>query len=146
MGRSILGFLAGAAVAMVVIAAVEGVSSLMHPMPEGLSMSDTEGMREFVSTLPTSAFVMVVLAWSLGALAGGWLAGKIAGRSSGIHGLAVGLLLVLGAVVNLVMLPHPGGVWAAGIVLPAACGYLGGLLARRPGAGTPAGGAVTAQG
>ena len=54
--------------------------------------------------------------------------------------------LVLGAVVNLVMLPHPGWVWAAGIVLPAACGYLGGLLARRPAAGTPAGGAVTAQG
>ncbi len=147
MGRSILGFLAGAAVAMVVIAIVEGISGFMHPMPEGMNMTDAQAMRDFAATLPASAFVMVVLAWSLGALAGGWLAGRIAARSTALHGLTIGLLLLLGAVVNLALIPHPGWVWAAGILLPPACGYLGGLLARRaPGPERPAAGAAAPQG
>ena len=132
MGRSILGFLAGAAMAMVVIALVEGISSFMHPIPEGLDIGDAQAMKDFVATLPPSAFAMLVLAWSLGAMAGGWLAGWIAARSAGLHGLAVGLLLVLGAIINMALIPHPGWMWAAGIVLPPACGYLGGLLGRRP--------------
>ena len=122
MGRSILGFLAGAAMAMVVIALVEGISSFMHPIPEGVDISDAQAMKDFVATLPPSAFVMVVLAWSLGAMA---------------------------AIINMALIPHPGWMWAAGIVLPAACGYLGGLLGRRPASPrpmTPAGSAPVRHG
>lgn len=149
MGRSILGFLAGAIVAMCVIAAVEGLSSLMHPMPEGMDPRDTQQVRDFVATLPPSAFAMVILAWSLGALAGGWLAGRIAGRSTGIHGMTVGLLLMLGAIVNMALIPgHPGWVWAGGILLPPAFGYLGGWLARpaRPARPDATAGAAPVQG
>jgi len=146
MGRSILGFLAGAAVAMVIIAAVEGISNIMHPLPEGLDTTDMEAMRAHAKTLPSSAFVMVLLAWSLGALGGGWLAAKIARRSPGTHGLAVGLLLLLGAVINLLLIPHPGWMWPAGVLLPPALGYLGGLLARRSAPLSSPPGAAVAQG
>ena len=149
MGRSILGFLAGAIVAMIVITAVEGLSSLMHPMPEGMDPRNTQQVREFVATLPPSAFVMVILAWSLGALAGGWLAGRIAGRSAGVHGMTVGLLLMLGAIVNMALIPgHPAWAWVCGILLPPAFGYLGGWLGRtaRPARPDATAGAAPVQG
>lgn len=109
----------GLAVAALMIGVVEGLSSLVHPLPAGIDYNDRAAMAAAISALPATAFVAVLVAWGLGALAGAYAATRI-GRHAGI-GYLIGVLIAAGAVANLLTIPHPVWMWAgAAIVIPLA--------------------------
>jgi hypothetical protein len=129
--RSALAVLAGVAVAAIVVAIVEAISSQVYRAPPGLNLADPAAMREFIRGLPAGAFVFVLAGWALGTLTGAWTAARLADRSPLVHGNIIGTLLLGTGVANMLMLPHPAWMWVLGVIAFVACGYAGGRLAAR---------------
>ena len=71
-------------------------------------------MTAAIAQLPTPAFVAVLLAWGLGALAGAWTAVRISGVAA--TGYIIGALLLAGGVANLLAIPHPIWMWPGAVV------------------------------
>lgn len=110
-----LGVLAGLVAGIVVIFAIEAISSRIYPMPSGLDPSDATAMSKAIAAMPLGAFVLVLAGWFAGTLGGMLLAAHITHGT--VAPLIVALLLVTGAVLTMVQIRHP--LWfmvAAGVV------------------------------
>jgi hypothetical protein len=129
MIRKILGVVAGVVAGGLVVFAVEAVGHAVFPPPPGLDTSDPETMKTMMQSLPVGALLCVVVAWVLGAFAGGAVAALV-GRSLG-PALVTGALQLLFGIVTMVMIPHPLWMIALGIVLPLPAAWAGGTLVRR---------------
>ena len=103
-----------------VISGIEVINSKLYPMPDGLSVADSEAMKEWISTLPTPAFGMLLAGWSLGTFSGVWVARRLARKRSQIPGIFVAAAFLIATILNLLMMPHPLWLWPAAFVcLPA---------------------------
>lgn len=105
----VVGLIAGMAVNMALVLLNTAV---LHPAPEGLDMMDPEAMNEYIATLPTSAF-LVVLAAHLGqAFVGGWVAAKLGASRPILLAMIVGVFSLVGGVMNLMSLTEsPTWMW-----------------------------------
>ena len=129
--RSILAVLAGVVVGFLALGLVDYVGHLFYPLPAGLER-DLEALKTYVATAPLGALLVVLLAWTWGTLSGGWVAARIAGRSHALHAGIVGtLVMVVFAIANVAMLPHPAWFVAAGVGLIAVAAWLAGRMAAR---------------
>ncbi len=128
--RGVLAVLLGVVVGMVVIGAMEFVSHLIYPLPEGVDPRDIETFKTVIARMPLGAFVSLLVAWAAGAFGGGWLAAWMASSAKTLHGMIVGLLLLSAAVGNMLMIPHPAWFWAVSLALFPLLAYAG---ARRAG-------------
>lgn len=129
--RSIVAILSGIIVAFLIVMGAEGVNSQLYPMPAGVDMADATAMKHYVSSLPVSGFLLVLVGWGLGALLGAWVAARVVRRSPMAHAMIVAGLLLCGGVANMLTLPHPAWVWVVGLSLFLLGGYAGGRLAQR---------------
>ena len=86
MLRDIGAIIAGLAVSIAVIMAVQMVGHTLWPAPDGLDWNDTEVIRTYTSQLPFLALLFPIVSYFLGALAGPYVACRI--------GIAKPLLLV----------------------------------------------------
>jgi hypothetical protein len=123
--RSVLAVLAGVVVAGVVVVAIEAVGHRVYPGPEG---HDHEALAAYIRTAPPGVFLFVLAAWGIGTLAGAWLAAWLAGRAPVVHGLIIGGLLLLGALANLLMIPHPVWFSVVGVAMFLPAAWLGAKL------------------
>lgn len=132
MLRTVLGTMAGLATLVVVILLVEAGGMLLYPPPPGIDPSKPDGMAQLVAQLPNGALAMVLLAWVLGAFAGGWVAARVARRGFPLlAALAVVGFVLAGVVAMVVSVPHPQWMTIGGLALPIPAAWLGALLARR---------------
>jgi hypothetical protein len=116
MIRTILGLLGGVITAGVTVAIGHQIGHRFYPPPPGLDLSDMEAFRELVATMPTGAFVAVLLAWLAGAFTGP-IAALLIGRHRPILLTVLVAGFFLAAVVsNLLALPHPVWMCIAGPV------------------------------
>lgn len=125
---TIAGVVAGIALSLALVIAVEGFSSIVHPLPEGFT-GDMDEMCRHVARYPHWVLGAVVLLWSATGAAGTWLAAKI-GRWPA--GAVVAAMLFAALVLNISMLPYT--LWfkiAMLVCLPAACYWGAGLASRR---------------
>ncbi len=131
MIRSVLAVAAGILVGIGLIFLGHFLSSFVFPLPEGLDWKDEAALDAHMATMPTGAFVLVLLSHAMGPFGGGFVAALIARRGKVICALIVGVFFLAGGVMELAH-PHPlwYGVAEALIYLPAA--YAGALLAPRP--------------
>lgn len=127
--RGLLALLAGAGVAMVLIGGVEIASAGLYPPPQDLDPGDQEQMAAFVASLPTGAFLMILAAWTAGAIGGGFTAARLASCCRPLHAGIIGLLLIAGALATMRQIPHPGWMWAAGPLVITAGTCLGSFVA-----------------
>jgi cation transport ATPase len=125
--RSILGIIVGVVLAFFVIAAVEYLAYVVFPPPAGLDPRDAADMPQILAQMPVAAFLIVGIAWALGAFVGGWGAARIARRAADTHIAIITAVILVGAIWNMIRLPHPAWFWVVAIVLI----LLGGLGARR---------------
>lgn len=94
----------------VTVAVIESISHSMHPMPEGLDPKNQEALAAWIETLPTSAFALVLTAWTLGAGVGAAVGARIA--SSPVPAYVVLVAGVLSVVSNNLMIPGPPWMWS----------------------------------
>ena len=120
--RMAMGIVAGIVVAFLCILAVEWVGHSLYPPPPGLDFSNPADMERLMAAMPATAKAFILVAWFVGALAGAWTANRIAGRS--LAGWVVALLVIAFGVATMIMIPHPGWMWAGGIVLPLVAGWI----------------------
>lgn len=130
LGSVVAGFVA-ASIIMMIVEAING--RLLHPelakAAEGLK--DPQALKALLATAPVSAFLVVLLGWILGGIAGGWLSARFAGRSPVSHGLALGALLTLAGISNNLMLPPPAWFWVASLLVLMPSAYAGARLASK---------------
>ena len=114
--RRVLGGLAGLAVALGVIFAVEAVNGTIYPLPQGTIVSSRESMRAALATLPAMALVIVLVGWLIAAVAGAYVATKVAGKVPGPAWVLGGLLLAV-TILNLMSVPHPVWFWFPAVLV-----------------------------
>lgn len=131
MLRSVLAVMFGLLVAVIVLIGMESISHTLFP-PPSVDPNDMDAVRALMADMPARMFVMVLIAWSLSALTGGLVAGRVAGRGAVGHAAVIGVLLTIGAIANFVMLPHPVWVVIVGLGLFLPMAVLGGWLGARP--------------
>jgi site-specific recombinase len=124
----VAGFVA-ATVVMMIVETINGrvFHSELARAAEGLT--DREAIRALLSTAPVSAFLVVLLGWILGGVAGGWVAARLSVQASLRHGLIVGGLLTLAGVANNLMIPPPMWFWVVSLVVFLPAAYAGARLA-----------------
>jgi len=108
MIRNILAVIAGLAAGMAVNMALIMLNAhVLFPMPEGTDMSDPEQMNAYIATLPTAAFVVVLVAHLGQSFVGGWTAARIGASKPMVLAMIVGVLSLVGGVLNMMQLEHP---------------------------------------
>ena len=127
--RTILAVVVGILVGAIVIFAVELFSP--HQPPADLDINDKAKFAEWVKTLPFSAFFILLLAYFLGSVVGGWVTNLVAGGRYR-PALVTGLGLFVAGVMNLIAVPHP--LWFAIVssLTYFAGAWIGGRLATGP--------------
>ena len=113
--RTVLAVVAGMALALALVVAVELFSSVVHPIPADFNGNIGEHVRRY----PHWVLGVAVLAWGAASTAATWVASRVGGRLAGI---VVALLLALALIFNLNALPYT--TWfktAMLIAFPVAC-------------------------
>jgi hypothetical protein len=105
--RSILAVLAGIAVALALVAAIEAGGHAAYPIPSGVDLTNPEQAREYMQGIPLGALLFVFAAWTCGAFGGALVAALLAGRRPMSHAGIVGGIVLAAAAANLAMRPHP---------------------------------------
>lgn len=116
MLRTVLGLIAGIAVAALTIFLIEGAGHAIWPPPPETDLGNPESIAALMDDIPTMAKVAVLTAWFLGALAGAVTALKI--THVRWTAWATALAVILGGVVTMFQIPHPTWMMALGVVLP----------------------------
>lgn len=129
--RSIAGVFAGVVTSGIVVFMIEGASQLIWPPPPEFMEAienHPEKLSELLDLIPFPAKLAVLLAWALGPVAGGFVTTKLT-RSSRPSRF-VGIIMLSFVILNLMFLPHPLWMAAAGIILPIPAARIGSRLAR----------------
>ena len=140
--RSILSILLGVILAMGIITLNSVVlAPLLFSLPTDLDPNDPPALKAALEQMPTEAFGLIMLGWTVAAFAGGFCAAWLAGRAWVLHASIIGAVVLFGTLMNIfVMLPyHPLWVNILGPILPIPVSVLGGLLARPRDEATPEG-------
>ena len=134
IGAVLVGFVAASAVMMLVEFAN---GHLLYPDlgRAAAGVRDQHEMAELMAKAPAGAMVVVLVGWILGSFVGGWVATRVAGRSSMRPGIVVGGLLTLAGVANNLMIPPPLWFWVAGLAVMLPLAWLGAKKALSPSLG-----------
>jgi hypothetical protein len=123
--RHTLAVVAGVVVAGMIILLFEGLNSQFFPPPPGLDHATHAEMAEWLRSLPTGAFLVVLAGYGIGAFAGSAATARVApSRAAHLAGL-VGAVLLVASLMNLVALPHPAWFWVANVLLIVGGAWLG---------------------
>lgn len=135
MGRTILGAVAGLAVAFFTIMLIEMASHHVYPPPPGIDPGNTADMARLIGMLPPGALLFVVAAWVIGAFDGGFVAALVARHQRPrIAALAPALMVMAGVVGMILVMPaHPMWMAVAGLLLPIPAALAGAWLAGKRG-------------
>jgi len=127
--RSLAAVFTGLVSAIIVITLVETVGHTIFPPPAGFDPMTPEGMSAIVAQMPTAALLFVLIAYLCGGVTGGVVAVKVAGSSRLTEALVVGSVLMVGALFNVMTIPHPIWMSVASVVVQLPAAYLGARLA-----------------
>lgn len=131
MGRTILGVIAGLATMFIVIMAIEAAGHALYPPPAGLNPMLAEDMAKIMLAIPGAAKAIVLVAWVVGAFAGGWVGAKIARQHPRIAAVLVAAMVMAGVIGMVLQMPeHPLWMSALGLLLPIPASLFGAKLAR----------------
>lgn len=100
----VVGIVAGSMVNMALILLN---SYVLFPMPAGMNMNDPEQMNAYIATLPSSAFLVVLLAHLGQAFVGGWVAARLGASRPILLAMIVGVFTLAGGIFNLMTLDGP---------------------------------------
>ena len=124
MLKNVLGVGLGLFIGLVMLGFIEFTGQLVFAPTEGVDINDPAAMKELQANQPVPKLVVLLAAWSLGALAGGWVCCELAGAQRIKAALVVGLLLQLISIRVLMKVPHP--LWfviaTQVVILPSAYG------------------------
>jgi hypothetical protein len=105
--KNVLAVICGVVAAMVIFFLFEYISHSAHPFPKNLDMKNSVAMNEYLSSIPFYVFVVVLAGYAVGSFVAGFIIGKMSGSPNRALPLIAGILFTVGAIINLVSIPHP---------------------------------------
>lgn len=105
--RNILAVIAGVIIGSIVNMALVNAGPMLIQPPEGVDITSFEGLKASMHLFQPKHFLFPWLAHAMGTLVGAFLAAKIAGSHQRTLALVVGVLFLIGGILNVVMLPSP---------------------------------------
>ncbi len=129
--RNVVAVVLGLVVGSVVNMGLIMLGPQVIPPPEGVDVTNMEGLRSSMHLLEPKHFLFPFLAHALGAFAGALAASTLAATQRMKLALGVSAFFLLGGVINAFLLPAP--VWFKALDLIGAyvpMGWLGGKLAE----------------
>ena len=114
--RGLAAVVMGLIVAFVVTFGIEWINSLLSPLPAGLDRHDEAALKAAIAQLPVQALLGVLVGWFLAAVAGTFMATRIA-RGDHRPAWFLGVLLVAGAIATMRAIPHPVWFWVAALAV-----------------------------
>lgn len=130
--RNFLAVLAGLIIGSIVNMGIIMLSSQIIPPPADVDVTTTEGLNAGMHLFEPKHFIMPFLAHALGTLVGAFIAAKIAVGNKMRAAFIVGILFLIGGILNVLMLSSP--MWFTGLDLLVAylpMAFIGGKLALR---------------
>jgi hypothetical protein len=115
--RSILAVILGLLSAFVLIALVQMIGVRVYPPPPGMDPTNLESMKAAMAQIPLGALLFVLLSYTVGSVAGGWVAARFAPKGGMMHAMTVAALLFGAGLMNLMTIPHPAWFWVASSLL-----------------------------
>ncbi len=134
MGRKILAVVVALIAAFAIMMVIQMLNSILVQPPSAEVMGDPARLKEFMASLPGTAYLVVLISYVLAAFAGGFIVTKMSRQVSTGPTLAViiGAILMIGGILNFfVMLPgQPTWLIAAGLICYIPLALLGHRFAR----------------
>lgn len=130
--RNLLGIIAGAIIGAIVNGGLITVSGMVIPPPAGADLTTSDGLKAAMHLMEPKHFIFPFLAHALGTFVGAYLAARIAATRKMTMALIVGVLFLIGGIINVVMLPSP--LWFTLVDLIVAylpMAYLGGKFGNK---------------
>jgi ABC-type Na+ efflux pump permease subunit len=128
MFRNLLSVIVGLIASFIVIEVIEIIGYKMYPPTTNLNFNNPDSFREYISSAPNSVFLLVILGYALGSLAGGFVASVIAKQNKYTKAITVGGILMGLGVFNLFNIPHPLWVIIFALIVFLPFAYFGGKL------------------
>jgi hypothetical protein len=107
MAKLILSIIVGIAVAMLIIMAAEMGAGKLYPTPSGVDFENAHALKRLMQQMPVGAYVCLLAGYAIGSFGGGLVATIISGRQSINAPVAVGVVAMVGGILNLIGIPHP---------------------------------------
>jgi hypothetical protein len=131
MLRSVVSLVAGVVIGGMVGALGESLLPRVFPPGPGVDFSTPAGAAAAFAQAPALALWLVILIYAIGALVGGAVATRLAGGDSLLPAIAVGGILMLAGISNLVAFTRPLWMALATVVVFVPAAVAGGKLACR---------------
>ena len=130
--RNTLAVIAGAVIGSFANGGLIALSPMLIPPPAGADVTTMEGLKASLHLFEPKHFIMPFLAHAVGTLVGAFVAALIAVNNKMRPAMIVGVLFLVGGIMNVMMLPAPTWFSATDLLiayLPMA--YAGGKLGTR---------------
>jgi hypothetical protein len=131
IARNVIAVIAGVLIGSFVNMGLIMVSGQVIPPPEGVDVMNMESLKASMHLFKPKHFLFPFLAHALGTFVGGFVASMLAATQRMKLALGVGVLFLIGGIVNVFMLPAP--TWFAALDLIGAyipMGWLAGKLSE----------------
>jgi hypothetical protein len=129
--KSLIAVVAGVIVGGVVVFLVEGIGSMLLLALAGIEPTTAQGAAALAGVRPTETLLVMVLAYVLGPLSGGYIAARLAPAKRYYHAIAVGAVQMLFGIITLTLFPHPPWFWIATLIVFIPAAMAGASLVRR---------------
>lgn len=113
--RNTLAAMAGALTGILLISALQLLSAMIYPIPEGVDRQDAQAMGEFIRALPLPAMFLVLGGYLIGVSGGAWVAGRLSFTVPRRQVFMVTGVFLIASVMNLTSFPHPPWFWVANL-------------------------------
>ena len=111
MIRNILAVIAGIVVGMTFNYVMVMLNTALYPMPDGVNFDDMDMLVEYFSNLPFSAYLIILVAHLGQAFLGGMVSAVISRNAVMTVAIIVGLVSMIGGIINMILLPLPNWMW-----------------------------------
>ena len=137
-GRSFLAIFLGCMAANVLFLLVENIgmnispppTELIEQMQSGTDDQKKEALDQIIAQASIGAMTFVLLAWTVGTFAGGWIATRIAPYKPIGHAALTGVCLLSGVIINFIQIPHPTLLMVASAFIFVPVALLGGWFGK----------------
>lgn len=117
MLRKILAVVCGIISGSLLVGLIEQINHRLYPFPKGFHQDNMVAFKEYISALPVTGLLMVILGYALGAIAAGFISTKIAKSGKKTYALICGGIFLLFTIYNMIVLPTPVWFWFLGIAV-----------------------------
>lgn len=124
--RNILAVVIGLVLGSMVNMGIIMISAYIIPPPPGADVTTAEGLKASLHLFQPKNYIMPFLAHALGTFVGALIASIIAANHKWSYAIAIGLIFMIGGIINVATLPAP--IWFSALDLIAAyvpMAYLG---------------------